>query len=110
MSRSERLLDLLQSLRRKSRAVSAQVLADELGVHVRTVYRDIITLQGQGAPVEGEAGVGYILRPGFTLPPLMFTSDEIEAIVLGIRWVASRGDTGLRAAAHNGLALCDRLF
>lgn len=104
MSRTERLMDLLQSLRRRSRAVSAQTLADELGVNVRTIYRDILTLQGQGAPIDGEAGVGYILRSGFTLPPLMFTPEEIAALVLGARWVASRADPGLSLAARNSLA------
>ena len=104
MSRSERLLDLLQALRRRSRAVSAQTLADELGVHVRTIYRDILTLQAQGAPIEGEAGIGYILRPGFTLPPLMFSPEEIAALVLGARWVASRADPSLSLAARNSLA------
>ncbi|TJX42529.1 MAG: HTH domain-containing protein, partial [Mesorhizobium sp.] len=75
MSRSERLLDLIQSLRRHRRPVSGQALADELGISIRTLYRDIVTLQGQGAPIEGEAGLGYVLKPGFMLPPLMF-SDE----------------------------------
>lgn len=104
MSRSERLMDLLQSFRRRSRAVSAQKLADELGVNVRTIYRDILTLQAQGVPIEGEAGVGYILRPGHTLPPLMFKNDEIEALVLGARWVATRGDAALSLAARDSLA------
>jgi len=104
LSRSERLLELLQSLRRRTRAVSAAALAKELGIHTRSVYRDIETLRGQGAPIEGEAGVGYILRPGFTLPPLLFTREEIESLVLGARWVAAKGDQGLGAAARNSLA------
>ena len=104
MSRSERLLDLIQCLRRHRRPVSGQVLADELGISIRTLYRDIATLQGQGAPIEGEAGLGYVLKPGFMLPPLMFTDEEIEAIVLGSRWVAKQPDRRLSAAAANALA------
>jgi len=104
MSRSERLLDLIQCLRRHRRPVSGRVLADELGVSIRTLYRDIATLQGQGAPIEGEAGLGYVLKPGFMLPPLMFTDEEIEAIVLGSRWVAKQPDQRLSVAAANALA------
>jgi predicted DNA-binding transcriptional regulator YafY len=104
MSRSERLLDLIQSLRRHRRPVSGKTLADELGVSIRTLYRDIATLQGQGAPIEGEAGLGYVLKPGFMLPPLMFSDEEIEAIVLGSRWVAKQPDRRLSDAATNALA------
>src|SRR6478609_1886403 len=104
MSRSERLLDLIQCLRRHRRPVSGQTLADELGISIRTLYRDIATLQGQGAPIEGEAGLGYVLKPGFTLPPLMFTDEEIEAIALGSRWVAKQTDSRLSAAAADALA------
>jgi predicted DNA-binding transcriptional regulator YafY len=104
MSRSERLLDLIQSLRRHRRPVSGKTLADELGVSIRTLYRDIATLQGQGAPIEGEAGLGYVLKPGFMLPPLMFSDEEIEAIVLGSRWVAKQPDRRLSDAAINALA------
>ncbi|MBV9834688.1 MAG: YafY family transcriptional regulator [Alphaproteobacteria bacterium] len=104
MSRAERLLDLLQALRRRRRPVSAARLATELDVSERTIYRDITTLVGQGAAIEGEAGLGYILRPGFTLPPLMFNDEEIEALVLGLRFVALRGDAALRAAAADVLA------
>lgn len=104
MSRANRLLDLLQVLRRHRRPVSGQVLADELGISLRTLYRDVETLKAQGAHIEGEAGVGFVLRPGFMLPPLMFTPDEIEAIVLGSQWVAKRADTAMAAAARNALA------
>ncbi|MBW8909611.1 MAG: YafY family transcriptional regulator [Mesorhizobium sp.] len=104
MSRSERLLDLIQILRRHRRPVSGRTLADEMGVSIRTLYRDIATLQGQGAPIEGEAGLGYVLKPGFMLPPLMFTDEEIEAIVLGSRWVAKQPDRRLAAAATDALA------
>ncbi|RWM02157.1 MAG: YafY family transcriptional regulator [Mesorhizobium sp.] len=104
MSRSERLLDLVQILRRHRRPVSGRTLADEMGVSIRTLYRDIATLQGQGAPIEGEAGLGYVLKPGFMLPPLMFSDEEIEAIVLGSRWVAKQPDKRLAAAATDALA------
>ena len=104
MSRSERLFSLLQALRRFRRPVSGKALALELGVSMRTLYRDIATLQSQGADIEGEPGVGYVLRPGFILPPLMFSEDEIEALVLGSRWVADRGDDLLGAAARNAIA------
>ena len=104
MSRSERLLDLIQILRRHRRPVSGRTLADEMGVSIRTLYRDIATLQGQGAPIDGEAGLGYVLKPGFMLPPLMFTDEEIEAIVLGSRWVAKQPDKRLAAAATDALA------
>src|SRR5579871_5038155 len=104
MSRSERLLQLLEALRRRRRPVAGAVLAEELGVSLRSIYRDIATLQAQGANIEGEAGVGYLLKPGFLLPPLMLTEEEIEAIVLGSRWVAKRGDDKLSTAARGALA------
>ena len=84
MSRAQRLLELIQILRQHRYAVSGKQLADELGVSLRTVYRDIATLQSQGANIEGEAGLGFKLRPGFILPPLMFSEEEIEALVLGV--------------------------
>ena len=104
MSRSQRLLNLLQVLRRHRRPVIGTVLAEETGVSLRTLYRDIQTLRAEGAPVDGEAGIGYVLRPGYLLPPLMFTEEEIEALVLGARWVTKRTDTALGAAARNALA------
>jgi predicted DNA-binding transcriptional regulator YafY len=104
MSRAQRLLDLIQVLRRHRQPVSGHALAGELGVSLRTLYRDIVTLQGQGARIDGEPGVGYVLRPGFMLPPLMFTEEEIEALVLGSRWVAKRADRRLGAAARDALA------
>ncbi|HWA19675.1 MAG TPA: YafY family protein [Devosia sp.] len=105
MSRTERLLDLMEILRRHRAPVTGQSLADELGVSIRTFYRDIATLQGQGAEIEGEPGLGYVLKPGFTLPPMMFSIDELEALVLGSRWVASQhGDKRLSSAAGNALS------
>lgn len=104
MSRSERLLALLQLLRRHRHPVSGLVIATELGISLRTLYRDIATLQSQGAGIDGAPGLGYVMRPGFTLPPLMFSADEVEALVLGSRWVADRGDLRLAAAARDALA------
>jgi predicted DNA-binding transcriptional regulator YafY len=103
MSRAQRLLDLIQVLRGYRRPVSGAVLAESLGISLRTLYRDIDTLNAQGAHIDGEPGVGYVLRPGFMLPPLMFSEDEIEAVVLGSRWVADRGDPALSAAARTAL-------
>jgi predicted DNA-binding transcriptional regulator YafY len=104
MSRAERLLELLQLLRRHRYPVAGTVLAAELGISLRSLYRDIATLQAQGADIEGEPGMGYVLHPGFMLPPLMFSQEEIEAIVLGSRWVADRADDALGLAAKNALA------
>ncbi len=104
VSRAERLLDLLQVLRRHRRPVSGAALAAELRISLRTLYRDVATLQAQGAPIEGEAGLGYLLRPGFTLPPLMFTPEEVEALAFGSRWVQERGDPRLALAARDALA------
>ncbi|MFQ6183459.1 helix-turn-helix transcriptional regulator [Sinorhizobium meliloti] len=104
MSRSERLLDLMQVLRRYRQPVSGRRLAEETGVSLRTLYRDIASLQARGAHIEGEPGVGYVLRPGFMLPPMMLSEEEIEALVLGSRWVAKRGDPRLATAAADALA------
>jgi biotin operon repressor len=104
MSRAQRLLDLIQLLRGYRRPVSGAVLAETLGISLRTLYRDIETLNAQGAQIDGEPGVGYVLRPGFMLPPLMFSEEEIEAIVLGSRWVANRTDAALSIAARSALA------
>lgn len=104
MARSERLLELLQTLRRHRRPVSGAALAAEAGISLRTLYRDIDSLRAQGAVIEGEAGVGYVLKPGYLLPPLMFSDEEVEALVLGSRWVARRTDEPLAAAAREALA------
>src|SRR5205807_9050157 len=104
MSRAQRLLDLIQLLRGYRRPVSGAVLAEALGISLRTLYRDIETLNAQGAQIDGEPGVGYVLRPGFMLPPLMLSEEEIEAIVLGSRWVADRTDAALSVAARSALA------
>ena len=104
MARSERLLELIQALRRHRQPVSGAALAEDLGVSLRTIYRDIQTLIGQGATIDGEAGVGFVLRPGFVLPPLMFSDEELEALVLGSRLLAQRADKPLADAARNAIA------
>jgi len=104
VSRSARLLELLQALRGRRHPVTAAELAKALEVSERTIYRDIATLAARGAPIAGEAGVGYVLKPGLFLPPLMFTVDEVEAIVLGLRYVDQRGDAVLTKAAASAQA------
>lgn len=104
MSRTARLFELLTILRRHRRPVPGATLARECGVSLRTLYRDIATLAAQGARIDGEPGVGYLLRPGFLMPPLMFSAEEIEALVLGSRWVAERADSRLGQAASDALA------
>lgn len=101
MRRSSRLFEIIQLLRRTRAPMPAHAIANALEVHKRTVYRDIATLQSMRVPIEGEAGVGYIMRPGFDLPPLMFTADEIEAIAVGLSLLGRTGDNGLRAAASS---------
>jgi predicted DNA-binding transcriptional regulator YafY len=104
MSRAERLLQLLQALRRHRHPVSAAQLASEIEVSVRSVYRDIQSLRSQGAAIDGEAGIGYVLRPGFTLPPLSLDENEIDALVLGARWVMQQSDATLSQGARNVIA------
>ena len=104
MSRTNRLFLLMDALHGHRRPVTAAALAERLGVSERTIYRDIQTLAGLGAPVQGEAGVGYLLRAGGFLPPLMFNTDELEALVLGARWVCHQGDPALAQAASSALA------
>lgn len=103
ISRSERLLSLLQALRGRRQPVTAAWLAVELGVSPRTIYRDIAALAGQGAVIEGEAGLGYLLQPSFFLPPLMLSAEEAEAIMLGLRLVQRRGDSALSCAAESAI-------
>ncbi len=104
MSKTTRLFKLMDALRGRRRAVAAAELARELSVSVRTVYRDVQTLIGLGAPIDGEAGVGYLLRAGFFLPPLIFSVEELEALVLGTRWVKGQGDPTLAQAVDSALA------
>lgn len=100
MRRADRLFEIIEILRRAKGPISAQVIGEELEVVKRTVYRDIAALIAQGVPIQGEAGVGYILESGFHMPPLMLTSDEIEAAILGAQWVSTRGEPELALAAE----------
>ncbi|MBZ2188734.1 YafY family transcriptional regulator [Alcanivorax sp. JB21] len=104
MDKTARLFSLMDALRRRRLPVTAATLADELSVSVRTIYRDVQALIALGATIDGEAGMGYVLRTGFFLPPLMFDDAELEALVLGASWVAGQGDEELVRAAHNVLA------
>jgi predicted DNA-binding transcriptional regulator YafY len=104
MRRSDRLFDIIQRLRAASRPTTATTLAEALEVTPRTVYRDIATLQARRVPIEGAAGVGYVLRKSFDLPPLNFTIDEIEAIAVGARLVNRLKDPALQQAAESVLA------
>jgi len=102
MRRADRLFEIIQRLR-GGRLVTAQRLAEQLEVSVRTVYRDIRDLQASGVPIDGAAGVGYLLRPGYHLPPLMFMPTEIEALIVGARMVEAWAGRGLAAAASEAL-------
>jgi predicted DNA-binding transcriptional regulator YafY len=101
--RADRLFDILQTLRVARQPITAAAVAERLEVTVRTVYRDIATLQARRIPIEGAPGIGYVLRRGFDLPPLMFTVDEIDAITVGARLVSRLRDAGLRGAADSVL-------
>jgi predicted DNA-binding transcriptional regulator YafY len=104
MRRAERLLRIIQILRRHRRPVRGQMMSEELEVSLRTLYRDIADLITDGVPIRGEAGVGYVLGQGYDLPPLMFNADELEAVMLGLRWVTRRGDKELARAANDTIA------
>ena len=84
--------------------MTAQEIADALEVNKRTIYRDMAALQAMRLPIEGEAGVGYVMRPGFDLPPLMFTQDEVEAIIVGLALLGRTGDRGLERSARQAAA------
>jgi predicted DNA-binding transcriptional regulator YafY len=104
MRKADRLFEIIQILRRSRKPVTADVIALELETSKRSVYRDIAALIAQRVPIRGEAGVGYVLDRGHDMPPLMLTSDEVEAAVLGAQWVIARGDPGLVKAAQDLMA------
>lgn len=104
MRRSDRLFDIIQRLRTARAPLTAAAIAAELEVTPRTVYRDIAALQASRVPIEGAAGVGYMLRRGYDLPPLMFTADEVEAVLVGMRLLARTRDSGLHQAAQSVLS------
>ncbi|MBA3040331.1 MAG: YafY family transcriptional regulator [Alphaproteobacteria bacterium] len=100
MRKASRLFEIIQILRLSRRVVTAAEIAEQLEVTPRSIYRDIAALQAMRVPIEGERGLGYILRPGFDLPPLMFSVEETEAIVLGLALLERTADTGLKQAAR----------
>jgi predicted DNA-binding transcriptional regulator YafY len=104
MRRGDRLFQIVQLLRRRRTVTTAKQIAEKLEISERTVYRDIRDLVLAGTPIDGEAGVGYRLRPGYDLPPLMFDREEIQALVLGARIVRQVGDPALVRASESILA------
>jgi predicted DNA-binding transcriptional regulator YafY len=104
MRRADRLFRIVQLLRRRRTVVTAAQIAGKLEISERTVYRDIRDLIQAGTPIDGEAGVGYRLQPGYDLPPLMFDREEIQALVLGARIVAQFGDPALARASESILS------
>lgn len=100
MRKASRLFEIIQILRLARKPVTAAEIAAQLEVTVRSIYRDIAALQAMRVPIEGERGIGYILRPGFTLPPLMLSLEETEAIVLSLALLDRTGDIGLKHAAR----------
>ncbi|GAA0674744.1 putative DNA-binding transcriptional regulator YafY [Sphingomonas insulae] len=104
MRRADRLFEIVQLLRRSATPLTADAIASELETSRRSVYRDIAALMAQRVPIRGEAGIGYVLERGFDMPPLMLTSDEVEAVVLGAQWVLVHADQGLARAAADVLA------
>lgn len=100
MRKATRLFEIIQILQLARKPVTAQTLAARMEVAQRSIYRDIAALQAMRVPIEGERGIGYILRPGFTLPPLMFTVEETEAVVLALALLKRTGDGALKLAAQ----------
>ena len=100
MRRADRLFELIHLLRRARRAITAAQLAETLEVAPRTIYRDIAALMAMRVPIDGAAGVGYIMRPGYDLPPLMFDREEVEAVAVGLQLLTRTGDQDLQVAAR----------
>jgi len=103
MRRADRLFDIIQVLRLARAPITAAAIAAELEVAPRTVYRDIATLQARRVPIDGEAGIGYVLQRGYELPPLMLTEEEVEAVSVGMQLLRRTGDPGLAAGARSVL-------
>ncbi len=101
MNKTERMFEIIQILRSHTRSVTAEQLATELEVSVRTIYRDIQALQSMRTPIDGEAGVGYLMRSGYDLPPINFSANELEAIVVGLNLLTRTGDRSLQKAAKS---------
>ncbi|WP_374310565.1 helix-turn-helix transcriptional regulator [Dongia sp.] len=100
MERSSRLFEIIQLLRSATAPMTARDIATTLEVTTRTIYRDMAVLQARRVPIEGEAGIGYVMRAGFDLPPLMFSPEEMEAIAIGLSLLGRTGDHALQLAAR----------
>ena len=109
MRRADRLFQIVQYLR-AGRLLTAKILAERLEVSERTIYRDIADLQGSGVPIEGEAGIGYLMRGGYDLPPLMFSREEVTALIVGARMVGAWGGAKMALAADTALAKIDSVL
>ncbi|GAB5435031.1 helix-turn-helix transcriptional regulator [Falsiruegeria mediterranea] len=106
MHRSNRLFEIIQILRAAPGPVTADTLAEQLEVSVRTIYRDIAALQAMRTPIEGEAGLGYLMRRGYDLPPLNFDLEELEALRVGLSMLERTGDSALQQAAKR---ICQKI-
>ena len=102
MRRADRLFQIVQYLR-AGRLLTARILAERLEVSERTIYRDIADLQSSGVPIDGEAGIGYLMRDGYDLPPLMFSREEVSALIVGARMVGAWGGAKMALAAETAL-------
>ena len=109
MRKSTRLFELIQILRAQKNPITADHLAEQLGVSARTIYRDIAALQAMRTPIEGEAGIGYMMRRGYDLPPLNFDTEETEALRVGLALLVRTGDSALVAAAARIVQKIDAL-
>ncbi len=109
MRRADRLFQIVQYFR-GGRLLTARKLAERLEVSERTIYRDIADLIGSGVPIDGEAGVGYVMRAGYDLPPLMFNRDEIVALVVGARMLRAWGGAAMASAAEEALVKIDAVL
>ncbi len=107
MRRLDRLFEIIQILRSVNRSITADEIAQQLEVSVRTIYRDIQALQAMRTPIEGEAGVGYMMRQGYDLPPINFSADEVEAIIVGMSLISRTGDKKLLQAGSRVLQKID---
>ncbi len=109
MRRADRLFQIVQYLR-AGKLLTARILAERLEVSERTIYRDIADLQGSGVPIEGEAGIGYLMRSGYDLPPLMFSREELSALIVGARMIGAWGGAKMALAAETALAKIDNVL
>ncbi|MGB7334791.1 MAG: YafY family protein [Salaquimonas sp.] len=109
MRRADRLFQIVQYLR-AGKLLTARILADRLEVSERTIYRDIADLQGSGVPIDGEAGIGYLMREGYDLPPLMFSREEVAALIVGARMVGAWSGAKMALAADTALSKIENIL